>query len=114
MTAPTDLAHGTQTAVINTEHTLNAAITDPGVVQLNLDVSNMAGGGTPDILEIRVYGKTLAGDTKSLLDIWTLVGVQTQNIFYSPIYAFVNYLEFTVKQVAGTGRDYKWTQVKLS
>ena len=41
---------GSQTATINTEHTL-ATITTANVFTLAVDVANMVGGTTPDILE---------------------------------------------------------------
>ena len=54
---------GTQTTSGTTEHTL-ATITDAGVYELNLDISALAGGATPDILEVRQKIKTLSGGTE--------------------------------------------------
>ena len=115
MAAPSSAQNGTVSALtINTETTVGTAISSAGTYQLDLDVSNLANGATPDRLEIRVYGKTLSGDTKSLYDIWTLEGVQVEAIKYTPIYPVVNYLEFTLKQTAGTGRAFKYNIKQLA
>lgn len=115
MPAPISNQNGTTSALtIGTETTLGSAITTAGTYQLNLNVTNLAGGGTPDILELRVYGKTLSGDTKALKDIWTLVGIQVVPIIYTPPYPEPYYLEFTVKQTQGTGRTFKYNIVQLA
>lgn len=115
MGAPVSDQNGTTSALtINTETTLGSAITAPGTYQLNMNTANLAGGATPDILELRVYSKTLSGDTKALKDIWTLVGGQVVPIIYTPPYAEVNYLEFTLKQTQGTGRTFGYNIVKLA
>lgn len=115
MAAPTFNQNGTTSALtIGTEATIGSAITSAGTYQLNLNVANLAGGGTPDILELRVYSKVLSGDTKALKDIWTLVGAQIVPIIYTPIYPEVNYLEFTLKQTQGTGRTFGYNIVQLS
>src|SRR5262245_59831467 len=53
-------ASGTQATSGTTEHTL-ATITTPGVYELNIDISALAGGTTPDILRVRENRKTLSG-----------------------------------------------------
>ncbi len=115
MAAPTSNQNGTTSALtINTETTLGSAITSAGTYQLKLDLSNLAGGATPDILELRVYSKTLSGDTKALIDIWTLVGAELVAIIYTPIYPELYYLEFTLKQIQGTGRTFKYNILQLA
>lgn len=115
MTAPVSNQNGTTSALtINSETTLGSAITDAGTYQLKLDLSNLAGGATPDILELRVYSKTLSGDTKALIDIWTFVGVPIVPIIYTPPYPELYYLEFTLKQTQGTGRAFKWNILQLA
>ena len=115
MTAPVSNQSGTTSALtINSETTLGNAITDAGTYQLKLDMSNLAGGSTPDILELRVYSKTLSGDTTALIDIWTFVGVQNVPIIYTPPYPELYYLEFTLKQTQGTGRTFKWNILQLA
>ncbi|MDE3017109.1 MAG: hypothetical protein KGI29_09370 [Pseudomonadota bacterium] len=115
MSAPTSNQNGTTSAlVVGTETTIGSTISSAGTYQLNLNVSNLVGGGTPDILEIRVYSKVLSGDTKALKDIWTLVGTQVVPILYTPVYPETNYLEFTLKQTQGTGRTFKYNVVQLA
>jgi hypothetical protein len=115
MTAPVSNQSGTTSALtINSETTLGSAVTSAGTYQLKLNVGNLAGGATPDILELRVYSKTLSGDTKELIDIWTFVGVQNVPIIYTPPYPELYYLEFSLKQTQGTGRAFKWNTLKLA
>lgn len=111
-------ASGTQSATLNTEHTLNgSAFTDSGVYVLMVDTRNMVNG---DELELRAYVKTLTGDANGFLA-------------YSPTYAQQQgdgaapgssgsgdsvkisvpipspySITFTLKQTAGTGRDFPW------
>jgi hypothetical protein len=115
MSAPTSNQNGTTSALtVGTETTIGSTIGSAGTYQLNLNVSNLAGGGTPDILELRVYSKVLSGDTKALKDIWTLVGAQVVPILYTPVYPETYYLEFTLKQTQGTGRTFKYNIVQLA
>ena len=115
MTAPSSKQNGTTSALtINSETTLGSAITDAGSYQLKLNLANLVGGATPDILELRVYSKTLTGDTKALMDIWTFVGAQVLPIIYTPPYPELYYLEFTLKQTQGTGRTFKWNILQLA
>jgi len=115
MSAPTSNQNGTTSALtIGTETTIGSAIAAAGTYQLKLDLSNLAGGATPDILELRVYSKTLSGDTKALIDIWTLIGAEAVPIIYTPIYPELYYLEFTLKQTQGTGRTYKYNILQLA
>lgn len=115
MTAPTSEQSGTTSALtLNSETTLGSAITSAGTYQLKLNLENIAGGATPDILELRVYSKTLSGDSEELIDIWTLVGAQVVPIIYTPPYPELYYLEFTLKQTQGTGRTFKWNILRLA
>ncbi len=115
MGAPTSNQNGTTSALsIGTETTIGSAITTAGTYQLRLNASNLAGGGTPDILELRVYSKVLTGDTKALIDIWTFVGIPVVPIIYTPPYPELYYLEFSLKQTQGTGRTFKYNIVQLA
>lgn len=115
MPAPTSNQNGTTAALtIGTETTLGSAITAAGTYQLALNVANLVGGATPDILELRAYSKVLTGDTKALKDIWTLVGAAITPIIYTPIYPELYYMEFTLKQTQGTGRTFKYNIIQLA
>lgn len=99
------LASGTQAAVINTEHSLNTQTT-AGVFRAIIDCSNMVAG---DIVEIRVYEKpTAAGDTKQLAQYMRIRGPLAKPIKRTVAVEQTVYHEVTLKQVAGTGRNFKW------
>lgn len=113
---------GTQTATINTEHTLGSAATTNATYILKVQTKNMANG---DVLELRAYTKVLSGDT-------------TNTMIYSATYANLQgdgaasgssasgdvikmsvaipsdiSITFTLKQTAGTGRSYDWVILRV-
>jgi len=95
---------GTQTATINTEHTL-ATLTTNGTFVLEVDTSAMVSG---DVLELRAYGKTLTAGTERTRYTATYVGVQSDALKDSlPIPSDIS-TKFTLKQTAGTGRAFPW------
>lgn len=98
---------GSQTATINTEHTLGAAITTAGIYQLKVDMANLAAG---DVLELRMYGKVRSTDTERLM--WGPVSYgpvpPSVGIAVSPADVCAVSVKFTLKQTAGTGRAYPW------
>lgn len=102
---------GTQTAVISTEHSL-AAPSSAGVRLLVVDVSNMVAG---DALELRIKGNVLGGGA-------TIVAYK--EVFYgapdaddkmklSIPFPSDNGGTFTLKQTAGTGRQFPWKSLTL-
>lgn len=112
MGAPTSKANGTTSALsIGVETDLGSSITDAGVYQLDLDLSNLASG---ENLELRVYKKVLTGDSEQVCDTINFFGVVTDPNFCSPIYVNLFSCRFTLKQTTGTGRTYKWNVSKLS
>lgn len=98
---------GSQTATVTTEHDL-ATVTDAGVYQLAVDVANMTGGSTPDILELRIYGKARSSDTERLLKAYSLVGAQSETLFVAPALISPHHMRCTLKQAQGTGRAFPW------
>lgn len=98
---------GSQTATISTEHTL-ATVTTATVLVLSVDVAAMVGGTTPDILELRIYGKARTSDTERLLKVWSFVGVQFETLFESVPFISPHHFKATLKQTQGTGRAYPW------
>lgn len=98
---------GSQTATINTEHTLGSAITTAGIYQLKVDIANLAAG---DIVELRMYGKVRSTDTERLM--WGPVTYgnvpPSQLIAVSPPDICAASVKYTLKQVAGTGRAFPW------
>jgi hypothetical protein len=120
-----DKAHGTQTAVINTEHTLDAEA-GAGVYVISVNLRNMVGGATPDQLELRAYTKVLTGDAQSwLIYSGGFAGVQGDAAAVgssaagevlavtAPVVAAFG-CTFTLKQVAGTGRNFDWRVDQLA
>lgn len=103
-----DAAHGTQTAVIGTEHTL-ATVTSPNTLQLLVDVANMtSASGTDDRLEIREYVKVLSGGTERLVKTYTITGAQSELVAYTPPRGETVSIKYTLKQTQGTGRNFDW------
>lgn len=108
--AVTAYASGTQTAVINTEHFL-ASPNAAGVYTLHVDTVDMASG---DTLELRVYQKVLTAGTSRVAYMQTYYGVQATDDLIKisvPIaneLTDTNALRFSLKQTAGTGRNFPW------
>ncbi len=106
---PSSSANGTQTAVITTEHTL-ATIAVAGVYQLEIDLTNMANG---DVLELRAKMKVLTGGSAIEFLIGQYANIQSQKGAVSVPLASLYSLAFTLKQTAGTGRNFDWNAIRL-
>ena len=102
-------ATGSQTAVIDTEHTLATVSTD-GTFVLYVDTSNMV---LADKTTLRVKVKVTSGGTTRLFLEATYAHVQGMPIIASIPVASINECVFTLEQVAGTGRSYDWEVIKL-
>lgn len=106
MPASQVFASGTQTAVITTEHSLSAPAI-PGAFTLAVDLSNMAAG---DAVELRVKQKVLTGGTLQTVYYQRFMNAQAEPY----LIAFSELLDadlgatFTLKQIAGTGRNFDW------
>lgn len=100
---------GTQLAVISTEHTL-ASVTSAGVFVLQVEVSNMANG---DYAEVVVKVRQTSGGAYKQQSYSLYAHAQADVIQQSvPIVAPFG-IEFTLKQTAGTGRDFPWLVATL-
>lgn len=100
---------GSQTAVVNTEHTL-ATETEARTYVLVLDMSNMALG---DAIEIRAKMKTRSGSTARQVYMESLSGVQSNPVFISLPIPSAHSVAFTLKQTGGTGRAFEWSVISL-
>ena len=102
----TVIASGTQTAVISTEHTL-ATTSGPGVYVFWVDKANLASG---DTVELRLKTKILGGGTVRVLYIDTFTGAQPVDDMLTCSVPVVSdqAVTFTLKQTAGTGRQFPW------
>jgi hypothetical protein len=108
------LARGSQTTVIPSEHTVATAVTN-GTFSFHVDLSNMLTG---DSVELRIYQKMLTGDTPLVAYYQLFSNTQpiTGQIAISvPIaneLAEANALKFTITQIAGSSRTFKWKVLK--
>lgn len=112
--APTVASSGTQTATISTEHTLlTQSSAKTCVLQVNL--VNLANG---DTVELRIYNKTLTGDTLTPGTTLPLYLATYQNAVAEPVVQSVPIpvgygAVFTLLQTAGTGRNFDWHVLTL-
>lgn len=96
---------GSQTATISTEHTI-ATPTAAGTYVFEVDTVNLVLG---DLLELRVYDKI---DGTNYRQVWkgAYQHVQINNAKVSPPLALAGAgAKFTLKQTAGTGREFPWS-----
>lgn len=109
-------ASGTQTAVIGTEHFLTSP-NIAGTFTLHVDAVNMAAG---DYLELRIYQMVLTGGTQRGAYLYTYSGLQPTDdlikisVPISNELTDANSLRFSLKQVAGTGRNFPWKVLKYA
>lgn len=103
---PTLEASGTQTAVINTEHTLATIVTSKTLFP-EVDISALAAG---EYVEIKVKTKTLSGGVTRIsfggIFSW-LDALVNPIVVGDPIISDIEYL-VTLKQLNGTGRAFPW------
>ena len=98
----------TQTAVVDTEHTLDTE-TVAGVYVLVVDTVNMVNG---DVLELRIKTKYASGGTSRLAYSQTYAHVQSDPIKYSVPVPVDTEIICTLKQTAGTARDFPWNLLR--
>lgn len=100
-------ATGSQTCTISTEHDLQSTTT-AGCYIVSLDLNALTGGTTPDILELRIYGKARSSDTERLIALHSFVGAQSCPLFLSAPVVTPHHLRASIKQTQGTGRAVPW------
>lgn len=99
---------GTQTATLDTEHTL-ATITSAGTYQLLVDLDNLANDET---VELRIYVKERAGSSSKVMFMRTYRHDQGTDgvIAISPPIPAPFEFKATLKQITpGTGRQFEWS-----
>lgn len=100
---------GTQTATISTEHTLATPTTAKTRV-LTVDLSNLVAG---DQVELRIKKKVLTGGTALLAAYATFTG-PVNTVVADSVPVICPYgATLTLKQTAGTGRNFDWTVTTL-
>ncbi len=107
--AVTSVGADTQTAVIDTEHTLDTETT-AGVYVLVVDMNNLADG---DVVILRMKTKNQSGSTSRLAYQATFANVQVEKNKYSPAIPIDTELICTLEQTDGTGRNFDWNLLKL-
>jgi hypothetical protein len=107
--AVTSVGTATQTATLDTEHTLDTETT-PGVYVLVVDTANLVAG---DIVLLRIKTKYTTGGTSRLAYIKEFAGVQTEPNKYSVPVPVDAEIVCTLEQTDGTGRDFPWNLLRL-
>lgn len=109
--ALTETQNGTQTATLDTEHTLGSEETVDAYYQLIVDVSAMVDG---DATIIRAKLKVESGGTARILILATLANAQAEDAVLTPPIPNIYGLTFTLEQTDGTGRSYDWSIVRAA
>lgn len=107
--AVTSVGSATQTASLDTEHTLDTE-TGAGIYVLVVDTSNMANG---DIVILRIKTKFASGGTSRLAYSATYANVQGEPNKYSIPIPVDTEIICTLEQTDGTGRDFPWNLLKM-
>lgn len=108
--AITQVTSGTQTATLDTEHTLTTE-TSAEIYILAVNLSNMVSG---DITILRIKPKVLSGGSAALAFQQTFSDAQTEDVVYSEPVPSAHSVAFTLEQTDGTGRSYEWSVLKVS
>ena len=107
--ALSSVGSGSQTAVIDTEHTLDTE-TGAGVYVLVVDMNNLTLG---DVVVLRMKTKAKTGSTSRLAYIKTFSNIQIEINKYSPAIPIDTELICTLEQTDGTGRSFDWNLLKM-
>ncbi len=97
---------GTQTATVTTEHTL-ATITAAGSYQLLVDTSNMVMGDTVE-LRIKVKVRSASSSAQVMYEPYSHAQGDDAVKISPPVPAPFEFVA-TLKQTAGTSRDFVWS-----
>lgn len=100
---------GSQTATIDTEHTL-ATVASAGTYVLAVDLSNMADG---DTVVLRAATKVTSAGTSRQLYSASFAGVQADPHVHSIPVPAPHEVVFTLEQDGGTGRTFPWAVYSL-
>lgn len=100
-----------------TEQTIGSAVATGGVYFLRLDLNALAGGATPDIIEVREKLSVRASGTTRYLEgtPYTYVGGLAPAIIELPHRSILasTGLEYTIKRVQGTDRTYTYAIIEV-
>ena len=107
--AVSSVGSGSQTATLDTEHTLDTE-TGAGVYVLVVDMNNLVDG---DVVILRIKTKNKTGSTSRLAYQSTFANAQTEINKYSPAIPVDTEIICTLEQTDGTGRDFDWNLLKM-
>ena len=79
-----------------------ATVTTAGTYQLVCDLSDMVDASSPDMVQIRVYGKARTGDTERLEEVWEFIGAQGKPLWRSPPVLSPHSYKASITAVQGT------------
>lgn len=105
----TENTGGTQTATVSTEHTL-ATITTGGTFVLAVDLADLVNG---DTVELRVNVKTRSASTARQVYAASYSHAQADPVAVSVPVPAPHSAAFTLKQTAGSSRDFDWAVYEL-
>jgi hypothetical protein len=114
--AVTAQGQGTQTATVTTEHTL-LDVAVAGTFTLHVDTQPMLAA---DMLELRIYQMVLTGGTRRVAYFVCYCGLQpTDNLIKISVpisneLTDAGALRFTLKQIAGTSRNFPWKVLRYA
>lgn len=97
-------ANGSQTATINTEHSLSQQ-TGIGIYVLLVNTAAMASG---DALTLKIKTKRSTGDAIQTAYVYSFTDAQTEPHKYSVPVPVDTEIVCTLTQTAGTGRAFPW------
>jgi hypothetical protein len=106
----TAVAEGTLTATVGTEHVVWEDTAANGTYQLVVDMSNLVNG---ERVELRIYRRVLSTDTTPL--VYLARGYMrdaSEPVLVSTPVLTTRHLRFTLRQLNGTGRSFKWVVEK--
>lgn len=110
---PRDLDFDSGTQTVSGTHTL-ATITTSGIYVLQLNLSALVGGATPDMIRATAEVKTLSGDTEQLtFDVTFTGGLLVETDWQSAPIVSNHSLTFELIKVQGTTRDIPWRVIAL-
>lgn len=106
---PSSESSGTQSATVTTEHTLHTT-TNAGSYVLMVNLTNMVAA---DELELTLKAKVLTGGSEVVAYRATYAHAQAHPLSVSVPLPSLFSLSATLKQTAGTSRDFEWQLVSL-
>lgn len=107
--AVTQTNNGTQSATLDTEHTL-ATITTAGVYVLRVNLNNLANA---DRVVLRAKTKVLSTSSSLLEFSAAFEHAQADKVAVSIPIPVVHELIFTLEQTDGTARSFEWSVLNL-